>query len=498
MGRDTVLVELDEGPADEPVGAVNDLAPSTRRRRGRWRRRVLASAVVAVALGVLGGVQLVVDARQRAAWDELAARSDAVLRPLSPTLTVTPQTDLPLELASSVGYGDTTVGLVGTADGSLDAVAVGLDDWQVRWRDTLIGPTAGLSEGETRWPMGGCWRVRDVVAVACLLDDSLLVARTVERASSIVTVRPATAHRLVVLNPRTGAVLVDRELTGEVLGTMALLPGLAVVAVVDDSADPESRGVDVVGIGLDDGVQRWRTPTEAVVDLPAGAYTDLETVGSSAVFVTALLGNDSGTTASSSVTFVGADGILQRTLSGLATPAWFSYSGDRASVILSGQTTTVFAADGNDVTLPAGVRTASVDDGSLGALWFADGAAYDGTGALLWIMPDGSGYNSPVVLRGILYVAAGEQIVAVDGATGKELWRTERIGTPVGYLLTDGSVLAAVGGPGGLPSRLVTFDLRDGRRQWDADLPAHLGTLYATRHTLQGWTSTEGVGIVLQ
>jgi len=498
MGRDTVLVELDEGPADEPVGALDDLAPGGGQGRHRWRRWLLASAVVAVVLGGLSGVQLVVDARQRAAWDELAARSDAVLRPLAQTLTATSQADLPLPLWTAAGYRDSAVGLVGTADGSLDAVAVGLDDWQVRWREPLIGPTPGLSEGETRWPTGDCRRVSDAVAVACLFDDSLVVVRDENGLTSTMVLREATAHRLVVLDPRTGTVLVDQELTGEVLGTMALLPGLAVVAVVNDSADPAARGVDLVGVGLDDGVQRWRTPTQAVVDLTAGAYTQLGTVGSSVAFATALMTSDRRDTASSSVTFVGADGTLLRTVSGLVNPAWFVDSGDRQSVILSEQTTTVFAADGNDVTLPAVVTTATIDDGSLGALWFADGAAYDGTGTLLWRMPAGTGYNVPVVLRGTVYVAADDQVVAVDGATGKELWRTERTGEPVGDLLTDGSVLAAVVGPGGLPSRLVAFDLRDGRRQWDADLPAGLGGLYSTHHTLTGWTSSDGLAVVLR
>jgi len=498
MGRDTVLVELDEGPADEPLGALGDLAAGDGNGRHRWRRWVLAAGVAAVVLGGLGGVQLVVDARQRAAWDALAVKSDAVLRPLSPTLTVTAQTDLPLQLWTSAAYGDTAVGLVGTADGSLDAVAVGLDDWQVRWRQTLIGPMEGMAEGDTRWPTGDCRRVSDAVAVACLFDDSLVVERDENGLTSTMVLQGATAHRLVVLDPRTGTLLVDQELTGDVLGTMALLPGLAVVAVVDDSADPAARGVDLVGVGLDDGVQRWRTPTRAVVDLTRGAYTQLETVGGSVAFATALMASDNLNTASSSVTFVGADGALQRTVSGLETPAWFVDSGDRASVILSEQTTTVFAADGNDVTLPAGVTTAAVDDGSLGALWFADGVAYDGTGARLWPMPGGTGYNSPVVLRGTVYVAAYDQVVAVDGATGKERWRTERTGEPIGDLLTDGSVLAAVVGPGGLPSRLVAFDLRDGRREWDAALPAEIGGLYSALHTLVGWTSSDGVAIVLR
>jgi outer membrane protein assembly factor BamB len=58
----------------------------------------------------------------------------------------------------------------------------------------------------------------------------------------------------------------------------------------------------------------------------------------------------------------------------------------------------------------------------------ADGGVYafDATagGAPRWLFPTGSPItSSPTIADGILYVASGKTLYAVDAATGTELWR---------------------------------------------------------------------------
>ncbi|HZL02202.1 MAG TPA: PQQ-binding-like beta-propeller repeat protein, partial [Cellulomonas sp.] len=113
------------------------------------------------------------------------------------------------------------------------------------------------------------------------------------------------------------------------------------------------------------------------------------------------------------------------------------------------------------------------------------------TGQRRWAGDPDTGH-AHLLLDGILYSATYDAVLALDAATGKMLWTSPaQLKSDLAVALTDGRVLVVVER---VPAvRLVAFDLADGRRLWEADLPEHVdnlqevhGRAFGTRYTQSG------------
>lgn len=115
---------------------------------------------------------------------------------------------------------------------------------------------------------------------------------------------------------------------------------------------------------------------------------------------------------------------------------------------------------------------------------------------VVWRVPVGSGYSSPVIAGGKLYLHAREAdqevVLCLDAATGNEIWRApypapyemhpaargHGLGPKATATVTDGKVFAF-----GISSILTCLEARDGKILWQRDLkedfdaePAEYGT----------------------
>ncbi|MDM7854554.1 outer membrane protein assembly factor BamB family protein [Cellulomonas alba] len=166
---------------------------------------------------------------------------------------------------------------------------------------------------------------------------------------------------------------------------------------------------------------------------------------------------------------------LQPELAGRAAHVTTVSAGGRA-------TTTVIAGPGRDVDVAGTDRSLVADDGSLPGVAFTQDenlAAYDArTGKLRWQAP----YPTLEVLvrDHVVYASFVTGVVALDGRTGRLLWRTD-VGREVSQLLTDGvHVLVHVSGGDGesegdsprpATGKVVALGPGDGKVEWSSALP---------------------------
>ncbi|WP_456823901.1 outer membrane protein assembly factor BamB family protein [Cellulomonas sp. P5_E12] len=480
------LVEHDVA-ADEPAAD----GPPSRRRLSR--RRLLVPAAVVVALV---GTQLVVATRERAAVAALA-EVPGVVRPVDADLRVlwTPEPQSSV-LGSGIVVDGKLVGLDTAADGAQSLVAVdeqtGARTWATPLSDahTIDRGTDGFS------PVGGCLAEPGTAGrAACLVTDGYLTYRD----TAIVYV-PDTASRLVVVDVADGSILADRPAPSAVAAV--LLPSTAVTAVPQ-----EDGAVVVTATDLVSGSPAWQTvvpPSPSVPD--DSGFSD----GSTSMFATAdgvgvvLRGRR--------LTLLDTQGRVVR--SDLDADMGYSADPGRASVAVfsmdeAGRQRTTVVGDGPDLELTGGMVQLSADDGSVPDLVLvADTTvrAYDrSTGDARWSIRHVIAGDA-LVLRGRVYVSTGGGVVAVDGRTGKELWRAPvGPGLTLGGLVTDGRHLLSsqqrpeepgdVTSPDDWPGVgvLVAYRFDDGGEDWRIDLPDGLFGVGAVRHTLVGWGSTSAV-----
>ena len=89
------------------------------------------------------------------------------------------------------------------------------------------------------------------------------------------------------------------------------------------------------------------------------------------------------------------------------------------------------------------------------------------TGQVLWVRGIESEWP-PVVHDGVVYLAASDELHALDAATGTSIWRVPLPGTLAVPLVFDTGWLFAVSEPG----EVVAFRAADGQRLWNRSLGA--------------------------
>ena len=148
--------------------------------------------------------------------------------------------------------------------------------------------------------------------------------------------------------------------------------------------------------------------------------------------------------------------------------------------------TTLVAGSGHDVTVPGIARSATADDGSLGALLLTqDGKgalhAYDGrTGKPRWTAAV-TFTGTSVVLGGTVYGPTSGGVAALDGTTGRVLWRAE-VGSieTDNDLFTDGFHLLVSAIDPTRGGELDALDKKDGHLVWHNPLPSGIGSTFYT------------------
>lgn len=472
MGRRGELREVElldpAAPADPP-------AADLRRNRRRWW---LVAAATALALG-LGGTQWVLTARENAALARLAA-VPGVLGPVDDTLEVV-RTLAPEDMATLTGaaYGVLLRGEDGTQSYQWFEPA----DVGPGWTTPLLEAPAGLEDASQVYFGSTCATDEapgtgpgDAEHVVCLVTDGArIVSSTGQSGESL----PATTTDVVVLDTADGSVLARWPLE-EGYGVVAL-PGP--VAVVDG-------GTVVTAYDALSGHVRWTHesgPTPAA-DLPLFRVGDL-----------VAFANRSG-----KVTLLSTDGAAVR--SGIAAPGdatqgrgWSADPLD-GTLVLHGQ-----ASDGatrsvivtgedpaTDLTVDGTPLEVGVDDKSVpGLLLSGDTSvhAHDaGTGAARWTADVRSTTNT-LVVRGRVYLTTAREVVALDGRSGRELWRSAELdGLFPSTLLTDGRYILAAAertGSSSVPA-LIAFDPADGTEVFRAPYPDGVIEVGAIGRTLVG------------
>jgi outer membrane protein assembly factor BamB len=480
-------VELVDAPGRAGGGAAG-ASTAARRRRWPW---LAAGALVVVALVV---AQAVVSARGRAADARLAAVPGAVAlvaRPLA--IAWRPTRGEAGVLTSGVHARGATVGVLKARDGSRTVVA--LDDLSGahRWTHAVSGPDplrAQVVEGDLTGRTGSCRALPsgapapDVTAVACLVTDGVVSWDT---SDPPLTLRPADHADLLVLDATTGAVEVERAVRPP--DAFGVVGDLLVTADVD----PDGRAT-LTAADLTTGAARWTwtTPDRLGADASGGDVLFRVAPLGSAV---ALSGPDGA------VTVLTHGGALAHGPAGRG--AWDVAATGDGAVLPTGDAshlTSLLVRPGHpDRALPGRAVDARVDDGSLRDVQLTTQPTLrgwdPGTGARRWDAHVAT-YRTAVVLDGRVYVQTFDGVAAVDGGTGRVLWRHRAPrGTSLDAPTSDGRVLLVVQTPTapGTDSSLGAYRLDDGVPLWSAPLPDGVFRVSPAGRALVGYTAEGAV-----
>ncbi|HEX5332084.1 MAG TPA: PQQ-binding-like beta-propeller repeat protein [Cellulomonas sp.] len=464
-------VEMDEIEALP----TSNLAAARARLRRSWP---LAAGLVAVLLGGLAVTQTVFDARERARLSRVRALP-GVVRELDASVHELWRSDAGESSAVTGGalLADRFVGGRLDADGSQSVEALAAQTGATAWSLPVSDADPTTPADAARPPQ--CLAAQGL-AVCLVLDDYAPLTGTIAPTSTA----PRRA-RVVVVDPRTGTLVAEREAASS--STLAVASDLVLVAWVSG----DGHGV-VTGTEPRTGEVRWTFTTPAPLEARAGERLGLDVTD---VGVGIIVGSWS-----QKLWLLSPDGVLQRELPGNGGSTWFELArvgllalrtpegpvGARTTLLVDGRDGPTF--DGEPVNL-------AVDDGSAPGLVFTGGTpliAWDAaTGTRRWRSDADTG-RTLVLLDGTLYSATYDSVLALDAATGKVLWTSPvQLKSDLAVPLTDGRVLVVVER---VPtSHLVAFDLADGRRLWDAALPAHVdnlqevhGRAFGTRYTTSG------------
>ncbi|GEM00365.1 outer membrane protein assembly factor BamB family protein [Cellulomonas terrae] len=465
-------VELDE--AGDPVPAP---APAAR-RRGAWRWVVGAAAVVAVGLA---GTQAVLDARERATTERLAA-TPGVVRAVGADVGVLwePDPTQSAVIAQGIDVDGAVLGLAVAADGSQAFVSLDQRTGRERFRTPLLGPDADRARSLDRTAAGTCVAVPvdegSPELAACLVSDGFVQYGD----EGVETRKPATTTRVVVLDTRDGHVVADTSAPGAT--ALAAVRGLAVVAVPARDAQTEVTGRDLLT-----GEVRWRfRPPAPGADRRAFA-DDVRLVGVDGLVGVAVPGW--------SATVLSSSGeVLRASRPGDADHVLDPVAGRLVLLSTTGSGTllsTLVERGRADVDVPGEVLSFTVDDGSVPELVLTSSGDVRGwdaaTGEQRW-RSDVVASSNALVLDGRVYVSTRAGVVALDGQTGDLLWRAATVaGTAPGFLVTDGrNVVTAEQHVSGGTSELVAYGLDDGRTVWRVRFPDSLRFSLSVGHLLLG------------
>ncbi len=404
-------------------------------RRRRRRAAVAVAAVLVVVAAGAGTAQAVQDARERARYGAVAGQW-GVVAPVRGPLEVMWTTDDADALLSRVMTSEATlVGVEPRSKGVLEVTALDARTGEERWRTPLLEIPAHPDpdvQARLREAAGMCQAHPEEPLVVCLATD----ARWDPVADPGTPVVPTTA-RVLLLDVRDGRVVEDlTEAAGSPLpDAVALVDDVVVTAGADEEAG-HVRGLTLTGdrawdVTLDAGSHRWAA-VKAVGDVLVAA-TPREVV---------LLDSDGTEQARSPVD--------DSTWIALASSTSVALVRTRGDVLdeedLWDATTTVLRA--SPLELDGNALQPSVDDGSVPGLTLtmtrdATLHAWDDGGAEVWSAKVRA--SSVLVLDGRVHLdiqggagrPAGRSLVTFDARTGEELWSSEEGAD----LLSDGRLL---------------------------------------------------------
>lgn len=445
--REVDVVEAADAAADEPPV----------RRRVRVRPRWVVAALVVVA--GLVAAQLALDAHGRAA-DARLARVAGAVAPLraAPHVAWTVTGAEAQVVAQGLAADGVAVGLRPRADGSRDAVGIGLDDGKVRWSVVLDGPDDLRALTPSPDADAACRLVPGVqpAQVACVTTNRVATA-----AYGLYTVRRgATRGHLVVLEVATGRTVVDRAAPPS--PTFVALPGELVVARTGADERPHVAGED-----LATGAARW---DDALAPMPGGSLPGLVAMGPRALAVL---------DGSRSAQVIAADGRVLQAAAGPLAASGVTPAGDLWLVsgvhVGSGDglvTSRLVRADGVGLEVTGRIDPGADPRTGLVVTTGAQVRAFAPGGAPRWTAEVPTTRTGALVLPGMVAVATDAGLVALARDDGRRLWRVG-VGPDVEAtsLLTDGvDVLAVESGPGGVA--LVAHRTSDGSVRWRVPLPS--------------------------
>ncbi|MFI2103584.1 PQQ-binding-like beta-propeller repeat protein [Isoptericola sp. NPDC019693] len=503
----------DDEPEDMSGSAADDAEPGPRllsrlreRGRARWRtlsRRGRAAVAAGTAVVVVAAATAVVapgllDARAERLRAEAVQGLPGAVGNLSEPLAET------WDLANASGAlvalsGGTLLTTDATSVSALDA-GTGEEVWH---REIGTYPTCGPQEG---YPID-LGPPADVVV--CLSGDGDDRTVTVlDATGTVVGERSIGPARADPYDDGTGATPGEAPVVVPAGGG-----ALAVVEGITDTSAPwpsdDLPDADTLGRLRADG---WEDPTLRVEDALTGELrgeaslqlrpqdlaqcgmtqdqgSDPELILSPSVSATSSLVTLSVCGAAVLVT---SDGVVVDTGSG---GAWARPLPGGGTVVV-GEESTVLGRDGDVVTtLPGFLIPPTVDDdpdgpylvlagaGTAGGQFRLAAVGADGDEAWSAPVPEPGGVLARV--SGVVVVQDGDALVALDAATGTEVWVREDLLRPSGYgsgdwvagAVTDGTrLLVGIGGDGAR-HRLVTLDLRDGSTVWQREGQGYLERL---------------------
>jgi hypothetical protein len=491
--------ELREVELLDPATGTSGHAPD----RTRSRHRLWLVGAVAVVAGALGVTQGVLTTRENAAIARLA-QVPGVLAPVDDTLE-TVRTLAPEDVSTLTGepYGV----LLRGQDGAQSYRWFEPADEGPGWTTPLLGPPA--TEVDSSYVIGGTSCVTDEAPgagtgdarrVMCLVTDGGQAGSETGQVEEI----PRTTIEVVVLDTAGGSVLARWPLQRG--SSIAALPGdVAVVADVGESLD---EPLVVTAYDALTGTQRW---THEEPWTPGPSDIGLFRAGD----LLAFSAPDGKLTLMSPGGVVVRDGVRLFMEGRAMSPLSWSWSTDprNGALVLIGQApdgttqSTFLATNGDpaaDVVVRGQVVELGVDDGSVPGLRLSGDtsslyASDAGTGAGRWTA-DLRSTTTALVLRGRVYVTTAREVVALDGRSGRVLWRSdELVGLAPSALLTDGvHVLAAAErtGSSSVPA-LIALDPADGTEVFRAPYPDGVIEVGAIGRTLVGRDAVSRVRVEL-
>jgi len=469
--------------------ALPDEEPVERRPRSR-RRRWLVIGVIAVVLG-LGVTQGVLTVRENAATARLA-RLPGVLAPVDDTLEVV-RSLTPEDIA--VLWGEPYGTLVVAEDGAQSYQWV--EPGATGWTTPLLGPLDGLEDGYQVSPDSTCATAETPGTggadhVVCLVTDG--AQYFIESGQSGGTLE-ATTREIAVLDTADGSELARWPVQDGY--AVATLPGpiVAVAALTDG-------GLVVTAYDALSGRQRWTQDDlgmtgDAPPLLRVGALLALPGYSGSLT----LLSADGAVVRSGATALSDTGAFIQSTVD--ARTGMLHLHRDAPNGMPQSLVVGAGGDPGDDQLVDGTPLEVAVDDGSVpGLLLTGDTSvhAYDAeTGAARWTAEVPTMTNA-LVLRGRVYVTVAREVVALDGRSGRELWRSDAlVGLTPTRLLTDGTnVLVAADRTGvDADAALVAYDPASGTEVFRAPYPDGVTSLEAVGRTLVGLDAVGGAQVEL-
>ncbi|ADG72985.1 hypothetical protein Cfla_0065 [Cellulomonas flavigena DSM 20109] len=458
--RDVELVEDDGSPAGAPPaggpgrGDAHDGPGRTRRRA--W---VVGAALVAALVAAGAVAQGVVTSRERERIAAVAGRPGVVGLLDGPVRVLDERRDDTLLYDSAAASGGLVVAVQEQLDGREVARAVDPVTGTTAWETELV-TGRGLTEvpgGEVLTSRGACRALGAGAAqVVCLADDAVsLVGR------GTLTQQAPTTTRVVVLDARDGSVVTDlSDAAGEPLTSRAL-------AVLDDLVVLAGTGGGEARVRAltADGTVAWDVAFPVTTTTAFGSTVELHVTTDAVALIS-----------SGPLRLLDATGTVRREVPLASADGVVGTAGD-AVVVSTADGGTLLARPAGVERVPGAFLRPTVDaPAAPGLVLTAQDAtlhAWRPDGTAVWSVEQRVTDGGAALLPGHVLVGSGTQVLALDAATGGELWRTSGL-LPQSGLVTDGRHLLALAPlrDDSRPQVVAALDLADGDVAWRVELPA--------------------------